>query len=69
MGSVKEFLRTSMHNYFTNKNVMESHLLEYCGSYYGSNHEGLEAMFQASISAFSFWMMKTMVMNGTFTTS
>jgi hypothetical protein len=31
--------------------VTKSHLLKYCGSYYGSNDGGLEAMFQAFIFA------------------
>jgi hypothetical protein len=43
--------------------VMKSHLLEYCGFYYGSNCGGLEVMFEASILALFFWMMRTKVMN------
>lgn len=43
--------------------VMKSHLLEYCGSYYGPNRGGLEAMFQTSICAPFFWIMRTMMMS------
>jgi hypothetical protein len=31
--------------------VTKSHLLKYCGSYYGSNPRGLETMFQTFILA------------------